>query len=404
MSFEIFERQTASGMVVRAAALMPPPPLQPAFRPDWQDADWMARALQLAALGLTTTTPNPRVGCVLVRDGQWLADGWHQRAGEGHAEVQALRALQAAGGDPRGATAYVTLEPCSHTGRTGPCCQALAVAGVHRVVVAMTDPNPQVAGRGLLALQAAGIAVTTGVGSAAAARLNAGFISRMERGQPWVRLKVGMSLDGRTALGNGISQWITGAAARLDVHRLRAEACAVLTGTGTLRADDPQLDVRGLPVERQPLRVLIDATLSAPPAARMLQGGAVVLAAAPLLAQAAVRRRADVLEGQGVQVIGVPASGRYLDLAAALQALGGLAINDLLVEAGSRLNAALLAAGLVDECIFYLAPRLLGEQARGPAALGPFIELQQAFALRFGECCPIGADLRIQAFPSHLPF
>lgn len=354
----------------------------------------MQRALTLAARGMETTTPNPRVGCVLVRDGQMVGEGWHERAGEPHAEVYALRA---AGFAAQGSTAYVTLEPCSHTGRTGPCCEALAAAGVARVVVAMQDPNPLVAGRGIAYLLAAGLTVSVGEQEAAARTLNAGFISRMTRGRPWVRMKVGMSLDGRTALANGRSQWITGPEARADVHRQRARACAVLTGLGTLHADDPELTVRAVATTRQPLRVLVDARLGAAAGSRLFSGGnTVVLTAAPRLSL----RFVETLEAQGIRVLGVPVQPgepHHLDLRAALEALAREQVNEVLVEAGASLNGALLAAGLVDECIFYVAPALLGSGARGLADFGPLTELGDRVRLRFTDVATVGPDLRITA-------
>ncbi len=366
----------------------------------------MDRALALAARGRETTTPNPRVGCVLVRDGQLLAEGWHERAGGPHAEIHALRALAAQGGTAQGATAYVTLEPCSHTGRTGPCCVALAEAGIAQAVVAMEDPNPLVAGRGLRHLAAAGIALRTGLGREGAEALNPGFLSRMRRQRPWVRLKVGMSLDGRTALANGASQWITSDAARADVQRLRAEACAVLTGSGTQQADDPRLTVRDRACSRQPLRILLDSTLQVPATARLLTGGgALVLTRQTLLDRdAETGRRADLLRSAGTVVQGVQecedGTGQArLDLANVMAMLAAWPLNEVLVEAGARLNGALLQAGLVDECLFYVAPSLLGDAARGPARLGPLTTLAERYALQFIECVPVGPDLRITARP-----
>ncbi len=367
------------------------------------DAPWMRRALELARLGIRTTTPNPRVGCVLVRDGLPVGEGWHQRAGGPHAEVHAL---QAAGERARGSTAYVTLEPCSHVGRTGPCCDALVAAGVSRVVAAMQDPNPLVAGQGLDRLRAAGVVVRVGLQAAEARALNPGFVARMTRGWPWVRLKVGMSLDGRTALANGASQWITSEAAREDVHRLRAEACAVMTGSGTVLADDPLLTARGADVTRQPLRVVIDGSLRIPPSARVLGDGAtLVLTRAEVLAEAGVdggAARARRVLARGARVSGVasdPQARHFVDLRAALRTLGQEPVNEVLVEAGEQLNGALLQAGLVDECVFYVAPALLGSQARGPARLGPLDLLAQRCRLTFIDVRSIGPDLRITAVP-----
>lgn len=367
------------------------------------DALWMTRAFELARRGRATTTPNPRVGCVLVRDGLPVGEGWHERAGGPHAEVVALRA---AGDRARGSTAYVTLEPCSHVGRTGPCCEALAAAGVAGVVAAMQDPNPLVSGSGLERLRAAGIAVRTGVLEAQARALNPGFIARMTRGWPWIRLKVGMSLDGRTALANGTSQWITSAAAREDVQRLRAEACAVMTASGTALADDPRLTARLAGVQRQPQRVLLDGTLRVAPAARLFDTPAcLVLARASVLADQGPdggAARAGRLAARGARVRGLPedpaAPGR-VDLRAVLRALGEESFNEVLVEAGAGLNGALLRAGLVDECVFYLAPVLLGDGARGPAQLGPFEQLSEGLRLRLVEVAQVGPDLRVTAQP-----
>jgi diaminohydroxyphosphoribosylaminopyrimidine deaminase/5-amino-6-(5-phosphoribosylamino)uracil reductase len=393
------------------------------------DHGHMARALRLAERGLYSSDPNPRVGCVLVRDGSVVGEGWHQRAGEAHAEVHALRV---AGARARGATAYVTLEPCSHHGRTPPCCEALIEAGVRRVVAAMQDPNPLVAGRGIARLRAHGIEVTLGVAEAAARALNPGFISRMTRGRPWVRLKVGMSLDGRTALANGASQWITSAEARADVHRQRARSCALLTGVGTLLADDPELTVRGVPVTRQPLRVLLDTHLQAPAGARLFSGGNTLVLtaeadAAALLTPVPVRatgatdpgatassgvrmddrcQRLEALRALGVRVLELPVEpGRpgHLDLRCVFERLADAGLNEVLVEAGAGLNGALLAAGLVDECLFYVAPALLGDGARGPASMGVLSSLDARLALRYTEVVRIGPDLRITAVALDAP-
>jgi diaminohydroxyphosphoribosylaminopyrimidine deaminase/5-amino-6-(5-phosphoribosylamino)uracil reductase len=352
------------------------------------DSRWMARALQLAAQGLDTTTPNPRVGCVLVKGDGIVGEGWHRRAGEPHAEVHALRA---AGTEARGATAYVTLEPCSHHGRTPPCADALIAAGVVRVVCAMQDPNPQVAGQGIARLRAAGIAVENGLMEAAARELNIGFVSRMTRGTPWLRSKIAASLDGRTALANGTSQWITGAAARQDVQHWRARSCAVLTGIGTVLADDPQLNVR-IDTERQPLRVVLDSTLRMAPAARMLQSGNVLVCTA----SRDVGKRA-ALERQGAEVLLLADAAGRVDLAAVLHELARRGINEVLVEAGRELNGALLQAGLVDELLLYLAPQMLGDAARGMADLGELLRLEQRVELAWRDVRRVGDDLRITA-------
>ncbi|MDD5612772.1 MAG: bifunctional diaminohydroxyphosphoribosylaminopyrimidine deaminase/5-amino-6-(5-phosphoribosylamino)uracil reductase RibD, partial [Gallionella sp.] len=332
------------------------------------DSHWMAEALHLAEKGLCTTSPNPRVGCVLVKNGVVVGRGWHERAGEPHAEVHAI--LQA-GSEARGATAYVTLEPCSHHGRTPPCADALVAAGVCRVVVAMQDPNPLVAGRGIACLRDAGIAVEVGLMESAARDLNAGFIVRMTRGTPLVRSKIGMSLDGRTALANGVSQWITGEDARRDVQHWRARSCVVLTGINTILADDAHLNVRDLQTGRQPLRVVLDSDLRMPTAAKVLQGGVLIYTVNPDPLK--VLR----LEEAGAEVAVLPDGDGRVDLQAMLQDLARRSCNEVLVEAGATLNGALLQAGLVDEMLLYVAPSLLGDAARGIAGLGELTSLAQ---------------------------
>ena len=356
---------------------------------DAADSRWMAQALRLAERGLNTTSPNPRVGCVLVKNGAVVGEGWHERAGEPHAEVHALRAATDAA---RGTIAYVTLEPCSHHGRTPPCADALIAAGVARVVVAMQDPNPLVAGQGIAKLRAVGIDVECGLMEAAARELNIGFCSRMTRGRPWVRSKVGMSLDGRTALTNGVSQWITGPAARQDVQHWRARSCAVLTGAGTVLADDAQLNVRSVETPRQPLRVVLDNMLSIPLDARLLQDGGVVIYTAVQDAG-----KIAALEQTGATVCVSPDAAGQVDLDVALCDLAKRGCNELLVEAGSTLNGALLKAGLVDELLLYVAPQLLGDMARGIAALGELTRLDQRVDLEWQDVRQVGNDLRITA-------
>lgn len=349
----------------------------------------MAQALRLAALGLDTTTPNPRVGCVLAHGETVVGEGWHRRAGEPHAEVHALAQ---AGEAARGATAYVTLEPCSHHGRTPPCADALITAGVRRVIAAMADPNPLVAGQGLARLRAAGIDTESGLLELVARELNIGFVSRMTRGRPWVRLKAAATLDGKTALENGVSQWITGEAARADGHRWRARACAILTGIGTVRADDPQLTIRAVPSERQPLRVVVDARLELSPSARLLNGKPVLVACAT--ADAA---RAATLQARQAEIVALPDTKGQVDLAALLTELGRRGINELHVEAGQGLNGAWLKAGWVDEILLYLAPTLVGDAARGLFRLPALTDLAQAHRLRFHDVRSVGQDLRIVA-------
>lgn len=353
------------------------------------DSTWMARALQLAGRGMFTTTPNPRVGCVLVKDGQVIGEGWHVKAGEPHAEPLALRA---AGAQAHGASVYVTLEPCSHHGRTPPCADALVAAGVARVVIAMQDPNPLVAGRGIAALRAAGIEVECGLMEAEARLLNIGFDKRMKQGLPWVRSKIAASLDGRTALANGTSQWITGEAARRDVHIWRARSCAVLTGIDTVLADDAQLSVRHVETTRQPLRVVLDSHLRLPPAARIFQGGTVLVVTATADAE-----KHAALQQAGATVVVLADEGGRVDLAATLRHLATIGCNEVLVEAGTTLNGALLKAGLVDELVLYFAPQLLGDMARGMAQLGELAALDERVGLVWQDVRQVGNDLRIVA-------
>ncbi|TAJ77158.1 MAG: bifunctional diaminohydroxyphosphoribosylaminopyrimidine deaminase/5-amino-6-(5-phosphoribosylamino)uracil reductase RibD [Gallionellaceae bacterium] len=362
------------------------------------DSQWMARALHLAELGLFSTSPNPRVGCVLVKDGALIASGWHERAGQPHAEPLALRA---AGDQARGATAYVTLEPCSHHGRTPPCADALIAAGVARVVVAMQDPNPLVAGQGIARLRAAGIAVECGLMEAEARLLNIGFVKRMTQGLPWVRSKIAASLDGRTALANGVSQWITGDAARRDVHVWRARSCAVMTGIDTVLEDDAQLSVRAIPTSRQPLRVVLDSHLRIPTSAKLLtpspSGGGLGWGSVLIVAAVRDEEKIAALEKLGAEVVVLPDESGRVDVQATLHHLAATACNEVLVEAGSTLNGALLKAGLVDELVLYFAPQLLGDMARGMAQLGELISLDQRVELQWQDVRQVGHDLRIIA-------
>jgi diaminohydroxyphosphoribosylaminopyrimidine deaminase / 5-amino-6-(5-phosphoribosylamino)uracil reductase len=353
------------------------------------DHGMMARALQLAERGLWTTSPNPRVGCVVVRDGEIVGEGWHEKAGEPHAEVHALRA---AGQLARGATAYVTLEPCSHHGRTPPCAEALIAAGVSRVVAAMRDPNPLVAGQGLAMLRAAGIETASGLMENEARELNIGFVSRMTRGRPWLRLKVAASLDGKTALNNGVSQWITGPDARQDGHRWRARACAILTGIGTVRDDDPQLNVRAVETTRQPLRVVVDSKLETPLTARILQGG-------PVLVAVAVddEKRANLLRAVGAEVLLLPNAAGKVELKDLLEELGRRGINEVHAEAGFKLNGSLLREGLVDELLLYLAPCLIGHEASGLFNLPALTTLNDKRRLRIHDLRQVGEDIRVLA-------
>jgi len=355
----------------------------------------MREALALAERAIGVSDPNPRVGCVVVQNGAVVGRGHTQHAGGAHAEVMALADAAARGGDVRGATVHVTLEPCAHHGRTPPCTDALVAAGVGRVVIAMRDPNPLVSGRGAARLAAAGIAVEwCDAASAQAHALNVGFVSRMERGRPWLRMKVAVSLDGRSALADGTSQWITATAARADGHAWRKRAGAVLTGVGTVRDDDPRLDVRLVETARQPLRVVVDSRLETPPGARILEPPGDVLVYATI----DDRERRSALERRGAEVALVPGANGKVDLAAMLADLGRREINELHVEAGEKLNASLLAAGLVDELLVYVAPKLLGS-GRGLAALAPLARLDDAPRFAFVDVARVGDDLRLLLRP-----
>lgn len=355
------------------------------------DVAAMALALEWAAKGMYTTAPNPRVGAVIVQDGQVIGEGYTQPPGQAHAEIQALADAARRGHDVRGATVYVTLEPCSHFGRTPPCADALVRAGVGRVVAALRDPNPLVAGQGLAKLQAAGIAVACGVLEAPARELNIGFLSRMRCGRPWVRMKTAASLDGGTSLHNGQSQWITSSAARDDGHRWRARACAILTGIGTVQQDDPRLTVRAVETPRQPLRIVVDSALQISPDAKVLAGGGTLIVAACEDAEKQAR-----LHARGAEVIVLPNAAGKVDLAALLDELGRRQINELHVEAGFKLNGSLIRENCVDELLVYLAPSLLGD-AQGMFALGALDRLDGRRQLAFHEVKQIGPDLRILA-------
>ncbi|OLF52253.1 bifunctional diaminohydroxyphosphoribosylaminopyrimidine deaminase/5-amino-6-(5-phosphoribosylamino)uracil reductase RibD [Pseudomonas chlororaphis] len=361
------------------------------------DAHYMARALELARKGRFSTHPNPRVGCVIVRDGQVVGEGWHVRAGEPHAEVHALRA---AAEHARGATAYVTLEPCSHHGRTPPCADALVNAGVARVVAAMQDPNPAVAGRGLQRLAEAGIATHSGVMEQEARMLNQGFLKRMEHGLPFVRVKLAMSLDGRTAMASGESQWITGPAARSAVQRLRAQASVVLTGADTVLADDARLTVRAeelgldaeqtaLAISRPPLRVLIDGRLRVPLDAPFFKAGPALVATC-----AAVEEQ----YANGPECLIVPGADGQVDLHRLLGELAARGVNEVLVEAGPRLAGAFAQQGLVDEYQIFVAGKFLGSSAR-PLLDWPLAQMKDAPALKISEIRAVGDDWRVIAIP-----
>ena len=358
------------------------------------DQRLMARALDLARRGLYSTDPNPRVGCVIAHGERIVGEGWHRYPGEPHAEIHALAA---AGGDAVGATAYVTLEPCRHTGRTGPCTRALIEARVARVVAAMRDPNPRVEGRGFAELAAAAIEVETGLLETQARALNRGFVSRFERGRPWIRCKLAATLDGRTATAAGESQWITGEEARADVHRLRAQAGAVLTGIGTLLADDPRLDAR---VEETsclapPTRVIADSRLRTPPVARVLSTPGRVL-----IATARGAARAQPLVDAGAEIVALPHMRGRVSLHALMTTLAERGVNEVHTECGPTLAGALLEADLVDEVVVYLAPVVLGDAARGMFTLPTVAAMRDRIGLEITGVARVGADLRIDAVPS----
>ena len=365
--------------------------------PDNIDYECMARAIQIARMGMYTTHPNPRVGCVLFRDGQVVGEGYHARAGEAHAEINALRA---AGEAAKGAVAYVTLEPCCHTGRTPPCTNALIQAGVSRVVAAMSDPNPSVAGNGFKALTTAGVSVECGIMEAQAESLNLGYVSRMRRGRPWIRLKTALSLDGRTAMASVESRWITGEDARRDVQLLRAQSSAIMTGIGTVTADDPSLNVRLTASElqcvgevRQPLRVVLDTHLRIRPNARILRlpGDCLVFTAS----QDEVRIASLLAIGAEVHRVSRDAQG--LNLNEIVRELAKREINELHVEAGPIVSGALIEGRFVDELVVYMAPHLLGDDARGYAHLPGVSEMAKRVQLVFQDVRFIGSDLRLVA-------
>ncbi|HZZ03210.1 bifunctional diaminohydroxyphosphoribosylaminopyrimidine deaminase/5-amino-6-(5-phosphoribosylamino)uracil reductase RibD [Paraburkholderia sp.] len=355
----------------------------------------MERALALARRGMYTTDPNPRVGCVLVKNGEVIGEGFTQPAGQDHAEVRALKDARSRGHDLRGATAYVTLEPCSHFGRTPPCANALIEAQVDRVVAAMEDPNPQVSGRGLTMLRDAGIEVRCGLLANEAHELNIGFVSRMTRGRPWVRMKVAASLDGRTGLPSGISQWITGEAARADGHAWRARASAILTGIGTVREDDPRMTVRAVDTPRQPQRVLIDSQLDVSPEAQILAGAPTLIFCGNLDERHA--ERAAALRDRGAEIVQLANASGKVDLPAMLKILGERNVNELHVEAGYKLNGSLLREGCVDELLVYLAPSLLGLDSMSMFNLNAPETLDGRTQLNFHTVDRIGDDLRILA-------
>lgn len=351
------------------------------------DVDFMARALKLAEKGRYTTDPNPRVGCVLVKDGNIIAEGWHKKAGFAHAEVNALTKVDSA----KGATAYVTLEPCSHTGKTGPCCDALSAAGVKRVVVAMQDPNPLVAGQGIKKMQQAGLIVENGILQQDAETLNQGYIKRMSTGLPYIRSKMAMSLDGRTAMASGESQWITCKESRVDVQWLRAESSVVLTGINTVLADDPCLNVRLDENVTQPIRVILDSQLRMPLISKMagLSGQTWILTCSK------DEQKVINLENVGFQVFYINEKNSRLDLTAVMVFLGQQQINTVLVEAGAILNGALLNESLVDEWLVYMAPCILGDQGRGLFHLPAMKKMTDKKQFNMATVRHVGSDLKL---------
>ncbi|ETF01049.1 diaminohydroxyphosphoribosylaminopyrimidine deaminase [Advenella kashmirensis W13003] len=355
------------------------------------DQDYMNRALELARSVMVSTSPNPRVGCVIVSNGQILGEGATQPPGGPHAEVCAIRDAQQKGHELRGTTFYVTLEPCSHYGRTPPCVDALLAVEPARVVIAARDPNPLVSGAGIRKLQEAGIIVDLGLGLEQALEINPGFVSRMSIQRPWVRMKIASTLDGKVALNNGRSQWITGSAARLDGHHWRARACVILTGSGTVRDDDPLLTVRGVDTPRQPVRAVIDSQFAIDEDARLFDGGPVWIFVTEYNADKAAR-----LAARNVRVITVAEKNNHVDLKAVMAWLGQQDINEVHVEAGPGLNGALLQAGCVDELLVYMAPKILGE-ARSAVAHRPFTVLADAYQFAFFDTTACGDDLRLRA-------
>ncbi len=355
------------------------------------DARFMARAMRLAQRGIYTTDPNPRVGCVIVKDGKIIGEGWHERAGEPHAEINALN--QVGQMSVRSAGVYITLEPCCHQGRTPPCTQALIKAGVNRVVAAMRDPDPRVAGKGFKELESHGVRVDIGLMEQEAEKLNPGFISRIKRGRPYVRVKLAVSFDGRTAMKDGESKWITGEAARADVQKWRARSAAILTGVSTVLRDDPALNVRDMNIGRQPLRVVLDSHLRMPLTARMLRGEGKTL----VVTASEDLHLSESLKQAGAEVAHMASAQKTVDLEALLKHLAWLEVNEVLVEAGATLCGALLRMNLVDELIFYYAPHLMGNNERGMFLLPPMVRMTDRVNLEVMDVRPIGKDWRVIA-------
>lgn len=357
---------------------------------DFSDGDWMQQALLLAEAGLYSTHPNPRVGCLLVKDNRLIGSGFHQKAGLPHAEINAIKDAQQRFESTNGATAYVTLEPCSHWGKTPPCANALIEAEISRVVIAIKDPNPLVSGCGIQILQDAGIEVTLGVCEKEAARLNRGFFLRMQKNRPWIRTKIAATLDGKTALHNGISQWITSAKARQDNQHYRASASAILTGIQTVLADDPQLTVRNIDIERQPLRIVVDTHYRFPVNARMIDGHPILVATCKKETNKALK-----LAQQQVETLVLPESNGHVCLQSLMVELARRQINEIHVEAGSKLNGALVNAQLIDEALLYLAPKFMGDRARGMFDLPEMTQLDLMTKLSISHLSQLGDDIKI---------
>jgi diaminohydroxyphosphoribosylaminopyrimidine deaminase/5-amino-6-(5-phosphoribosylamino)uracil reductase len=357
-----------------------------------EDHAFMARAIALTERGRDTATPNPAVGCVIVKGGRVIGEGWHEKAGGPHAEI---RALESASESPEGATVYVSLEPCGHEGRTPPCADALIRARVARVVAAVEDPNPLVHGAGANRLRDAGIPVQVGLMAAQAEEAHIGFLTRMRRGRPWMRIKMAQSLDGRIALANGESRWITGEPARRDVHALRARSCAILSGIGTILRDNPDLTVRYVECKRQPRRVLIDSKLEVPLDSKILRGEPPIV-----FTVTGDARKRTALKELGVEVVQAP-EDRYkvgkTDLAAIAKELAARGFNEVTVETGSKLSGSLLAAGVIDELVLYYAPKILGDKAQGMFDLPEMTRLEQALVPRITDVRTVGEDLRVVA-------
>jgi diaminohydroxyphosphoribosylaminopyrimidine deaminase/5-amino-6-(5-phosphoribosylamino)uracil reductase len=354
-----------------------------------EDHAFMVRAIALTERGRATATPNPSVGCVIVKAGRVVGEGWHERAGEAHAEA---RALEAAGDAAEGATVYVSLEPCAHHGRTGPCVDKLIAAKVARVVAAIQDPFPEVNGRGAAKLREAGIRVDMGLLEEEAREAHRGFLTRVTQGRPWMRIKAAASLDGRIALANGDSRWLTGEAARRDVHEMRARSCAILTGIGTVLRDDPELTVRHVPCARQPRRVVIDSRLDMPAGAKILAGEPPLI-----LTTSEDSARRAALEARGAEVVRVAADGAKTDLAAVARLLAERGCNDVMVETGGKLMGSLLRAGLVDELVIYYAALILGDKSQALFALPEFTRLDEAPRPRITDVRTFGPDIRVTA-------